>query len=399
MRPPSAGMPAVDERACGARVDLARAVQHREDAQHGALRAGQVRERELHLPAAQRAPGRPSAGRGSEGRGGAPDRRRGGQRTSDLSPHTGSVRRWPQLRACAQAAMRGRTEGREDDGEEDLSSAPTSCALAQESWATLMCEKKAEQSRGTLSTSPRLAWFQATNSPPNQNARAYTCMREVSRSLEKCNVTDSCQQSESKGWTAQTVLEPAAAVCKQPPAGAGAEGREAGARRARAMNSTAMLAPNASPVTSAVRQNCRQGARSSAANCAARAASIPNAATVRMAATASAAVWLARSAALLTWRRARARMTCRRRRRRSRRAPRALPSPCSRVRAMLPGARMLRRAGGHWRLRSLCACMARLRARKKCACAGTARCVAWLSSRARGRRAGRERAGVRAPAR
>ncbi len=87
------------------------------------------------------------------------------------------------------------------------------------------------------------------------------------------------------------------------------------------MNSTAMLAPNASPVTSAVRRNCRQGARSSAANCAARAASMPNAATVRMAPTASAAVWLARSAALLTWRGARARVA--RRRGRSRRAQQA----------------------------------------------------------------------------
>jgi len=103
-------MPAGGERACGARVDLARAIEHREDAQHGALRAGQVRERELHLPAAQRAPGCLSMAEGSGGLRrhltGA-DRRRGGQRTSDLSRHTGSVRRCAQLQACAQAAVRG----------------------------------------------------------------------------------------------------------------------------------------------------------------------------------------------------------------------------------------------------------------------------------------------------
>ena len=61
------------------------------------------------------------------------------------------------------------------------------------------------------------------------------------------------------------------------------------------------LQPKAAPVTSAVCRSLRQGLSSSRRKSSAIADSMPKAATVRMAATASAAVWLATSADLFTY--------------------------------------------------------------------------------------------------
>jgi len=235
-------MPAGGERACGARVDLARAVQHREDAQHGALRAGQVRERKLHLPAAQRAPGCLSTAEGSGGLRrhltGA-DRRRGGQRTSDLSRHTGSVRRWS---SAAGVRSRGRAGAHRKPPARSRRNPAQHANFMSTQTGKLggaACVKtRAEQSRGTLSTSPRLAWFQATSSPPNQKASAYTCMREVREVPRKAQrdrpmltvaaIGVHCSNSAGAGCRSMQNIHPQAIHRIR------GRGREAGARAGRA---------------------------------------------------------------------------------------------------------------------------------------------------------------------